>query len=66
MGLLPELRPRDRFVSGSYHTDGRRLLRIVCEAANGTQRAVEDCKTMELMLVPLQELESLDLRPVAR
>jgi hypothetical protein len=66
MGFLPDSRRRDRFVSGTYHTDGRRLLRIVCEAANGAQRAVEDCKTMELVLVPVQELESLDLRPVPR
>jgi len=63
MGVLPDRNAGDRFVAGSYHTDGCRLLRIV-GAANGTLRAVEDCRSLELMLVPVDELESLGLKPV--
>jgi hypothetical protein len=66
MGLVQSSKRQDRFLAGSYHTDGRRLLRIVCEAGDGAHRAVEDCRTTEIMLVPLHELESLDLRPVAK
>jgi hypothetical protein len=66
MGLVASSKRQDRFLAGSYHTDGRRLLRIVCETGGGAQRAVEDCKTMEIMLVPLQELDSLGLKPVAK
>jgi hypothetical protein len=66
MGRVRSSIRQDRFLAGTYHTDGRRLLRIVCEAGGGAHRAIEDCKTMEIMLVPLQELESLDLRPVAK
>ena len=66
MGLVSTPKRQDQFLAGSYHTDGRRLLRIVCEAGGGAHRAVEDCKTMEIMLVPLQELESLDLQPVVK
>jgi hypothetical protein len=66
MGLVSSSKRQDQFLAGSYHTDGHRLLRIICEAGGGAQRAVEDCKTMEIMLVPLQELESLELQPVAK
>jgi hypothetical protein len=64
MGLVQSSKRQDRFLAGSYHTDGRRLLRIVCEASGGAHRAIEDCKTMEITLMPLEELDSLDLKPV--
>jgi hypothetical protein len=66
MGLVQSSTRQERFLAGSYHTDGRRLLRIVCEAGEGAHRAVEDCKTMEVTLVALHELEALDLKPVAK
>lgn len=65
MGIDPDRDGNGRFVTGSYHTDGRRLLRIVSEAANGGLRAVEDCRTLDLMLIPVDELDSLGLQPVA-
>ena len=65
VGILSERSPSGRFVPGSYHTDGARLLRIVSEEANGGLRAVEDCKSLELLLVSVDELDSLGLQLVA-
>jgi hypothetical protein len=55
-----------RFLPGSYHTDGRRLLRIVSKVSDDSLCAVEDCRNLELMLIPAEELDSLRLRPVKR
>ena len=41
-----------RFVPGSYHTDGTRRLRIVTEEADGELVAIEDYRSLQLMLVP--------------
>lgn len=64
MGILEGQRRNARFVQGSYYTDGRRLLRIVGESVGGLL-AVEDCGSLDLMLIPVDELDSLGLRPVA-
>ena len=52
------------FLPGSYHTDGRRLLRIVSKVSDDALCAVEDCRNLELMLISVHELDSLRLRPV--
>jgi hypothetical protein len=64
MALL-SLTPADtaRYAPGSYHTDGRRLLRIDA-GANRELRQVEDCHTLEVETVPLLELQALGLRPI--
>ena len=54
-----------RFTPGSYHTDGRRLFRIVSEIADGALCAVEDCRNLDLMLIPADELAALRLRLVS-
>jgi hypothetical protein len=53
-----------RFLPGSYHTDGQRLLRIVGEVSDDALCAVEDCRNLELLLIPVDELDSLRLTPV--
>ena len=53
-----------RFVAGSYHTDGKRLLRIVSKVSDGATCAVEDCRNLDLMLIAVDELDALRLRPV--
>jgi hypothetical protein len=53
-----------RFQPGSYLTDGRRLLRIVSNVSDDALCAVEDCRNLDLMLVPVDELDSLRLRAV--
>jgi hypothetical protein len=53
-----------RFLPGSYLTDGQRLLRIVNKLSDGALCAVEDCRNLDLMLIPVAELDVLNLRPV--
>jgi hypothetical protein len=57
--------PRARFAPGTYHTDGMRLFRIVCPADRGRLRVIEDCRTLELTLVQIGQLETMGLRAVA-
>jgi predicted Ser/Thr protein kinase len=53
------------FAADTYHTDGRRLLRIVSTEDRGRLRVIEDCRTLELMLIPTGQLEAMGLRAVA-
>lgn len=55
----------NRFLPGSYYTDGTRLLRIVSERTYGEFRVVEDCRSLEVILISADELGSLGLTPVA-
>ena len=55
-----------RFAPGSYLTDGHRLLRIVGGVPDDALCAVEDCRSLELILIPVDELASLPLRPVPK
>ena len=65
MGLLSLARPdAARYAPGTYHTDGRRLLRVTA-GANHELRQVEDCRTLEVEMIPLLELQALGLRPIA-
>jgi hypothetical protein len=52
-----------RFAPGTYHTDGSRLLRIYA-GANRELREVEDCRTLDVTVVPLLEIEAMGLSPV--
>lgn len=61
--LSPTTVDSARFAPGTYHTDGSRLLRVDA-GANRELREVEDCGTLDVALVPLLELEAMDLRPV--
>jgi hypothetical protein len=59
------IRDSDRHLPSSYYTDGSRLLRIVSEETHSEFRIVEDCRSLEVVLVSTDELASLGLRPVA-
>lgn len=52
-----------------YLTDGINLYRVV-DALRGTRGqpvvGVEDCRSLELILLPVDELRALRLRPVRR
>jgi hypothetical protein len=54
----------DRFVPGSYHTDGVRLLRVVDVEGGGRLRAIEDCRTLHVIVVPVVTLHACELRSV--
>jgi len=53
---------------GSYLTDGRRLLRVAhtlpCVGGGGRFLALEDCRTLELVLCRASALATRRLRPV--
>lgn len=61
----PVIRHRDRFLPGSYYTDGSRLLWIVSEEKYGEFRVVEDCRSLEVRRLSVDELSAVGLRPVA-
>lgn len=50
--------PADPPGSGDYLTDGRELYRV--EQVKGHQALVEDCRTGNLIDVPLEELAALE------
>lgn len=64
--MLPALtrNTRDMLAPGSYHTDGKRLLRITGRLGDGELRTVEDCRTLDVIIVSAKELLTLGLRPV--
>jgi hypothetical protein len=53
------------FEVGSYLTDGGVLLSIVGDLPqNPTLRLVEDCRTLEVMVMTIRDLEVAGVRPV--
>jgi hypothetical protein len=65
MALLPRAPVASgRFAPGAYHTDGSRLLRMLNAGAEREFWAVEDCRTLDVGLVSLVELESKGPRPI--
>ena len=57
----------DAFAPGSYHTDGRRLLRTVSQVGEGELNGftlLEDCLTLEVVSYLPADLAAMDLRPV--
>jgi hypothetical protein len=51
---------------GSYLTDGTRLFRLLGRFPGGDRglAGLEDCRSLELVLLPAEELRQLSLRPV--
>ena len=62
--LSPPRLASDRFAPGTYYTDGTRLLQMLPALTERGLRAVEDCRSLDIMLVSLIDLESMGLRPV--
>ena len=56
---------QDLFTPDSYLTDGRRLMRVDCVVGEGGDFVcVEDCRTLEVVVLAVDELLSLEVRPV--
>jgi hypothetical protein len=65
--LADRLPPRLRLETGIYVTDERNLFRCVSVAPtqeSGATALLEDCLTLELLVIPLAELDSDKLRIV--
>lgn len=55
----------DVFTPDSYHTDGTRLLRVDCVVGEGGDfLSVEDCRTLDVVVLAADELLALGLRPI--
>ena len=66
MALLSLAKPDTaRYAPGTYHTDGQRLLRIDA-GPSPRLRQVEDCRSLDVEMIPLAELHALGLRPEDR
>lgn len=61
----PPATPISMYEVGSYLTDGDALLSIVGDLPQSpTLRLVEDCHTLEVMVMTIHDLEVAGLRPV--
>jgi hypothetical protein len=64
--LSPTAVDSARFAPGTYHTDGSQAAPDAGRrGGDGELREVENCRTLDVMLIPLLELEAMDLTPIA-
>ncbi len=58
--------PPDRYSTGTYLTDGISLYGVVGQLPQAPSlRLVEDCRTLDVLIMSVEDLVAADLEPVA-